>query len=155
MSKKIKVPKNVQEHLDSDYRERLSNEDKAYFDRFIREYYTASGLKDKDALHTPDMHKKVYRENYVRRNDAVGITKTSGKLSYEQEVANQHEDCNSIEFKLKIMSSQDVMEDVINNALELLDLSKTKEFKSKILKKFALDVQKVLKITKKMKPNRQ
>jgi len=75
-------PKNKRWLLDCDYLDQLSEDERAWLDKFQREYYDGAIKKgDSEALHHDDeLRKDCYRRNNARNRDLYAIKQSVGCL---------------------------------------------------------------------------
>lgn len=73
--------KYVQEFVDCDYIDKLTESEKQWLALFLQEYYDNS-FKEK-RLHNDKQKHEIGKINYRRRNDVYAIKKCSGLLTFE------------------------------------------------------------------------
>lgn len=80
--RKRQLKLNHQWRYDFDYISKLSEEEKEWLNKFIKEYYDANVKKgDKDALHFEDAHRKdCYNRNNRGNRDMMSILNSRGAM---------------------------------------------------------------------------
>lgn len=172
---KLKRKNSVTEYLDYDYLDQLTEEEKAWFTQFNREYYYDSYYQTKqDSLHESVLGAKftvptaqhsnyqgqpiskkqdLNRANNQRRNDLYSHSRGRGALKQlgAEVVAESREDRSSIEYRAKVTEQSELVEELIKEAINEVEHSTGTAYKVGVLKQLIKDVQRVVTLVRKEK----
>ncbi len=135
--------KKRQDYIDQDYIDKLSDEEKAWLDKFNEEYVNAKFEKKGERYTKNNLHKgkkkrtDIYKDNYSRQNCLYNVAKTTKRLVSIETIYNKTENTDVEDALIDVIDAKNYVNKLNRDSLTKLAKSERKHNQMAKLRKNA------------------